>query len=485
MKTTIIFDITRLLSRCLAATPRGIDRVELSYAQYCLANESIFIYQNSGVFFFLPLEDALLLVKVLCDKWQSSLTVNNLDCQSLYTKTLGRELTIVYRLQPKKLVDDLLKASIKNNQGKLVYLNVSHHGVSNYRAFIKLRELGVDRIVFYLHDTIPAQYPELVSRFSHQRQLIQLAIMAVCGDTVLVNSEYTKQCYLNFLEGADLPINSVSVIPIGLEDKFCKGSLRDVSEKNAFLKRKPYFVVVGAIEKRKNISFLLKAWRKLANILPESSTPNLLLIGKACPDEIHKINALCKSYSIEKFVHHLFGVSDDQLVDLISSSEAMLFPSLVEGWGMPVTEALSLGVPVVGSKIPAFTESGQGIAILLELKCSVWVEIILKILKDKNYQKDLIERLDNFKEFNWTDHFIQFEKFVKTNIIASSDLKLADIEKYILSVDGISAKTLFEEQKELMRTRYKRRLIKLIQKPQSFFTESRYTLSRYVGEWLA
>jgi glycosyltransferase involved in cell wall biosynthesis len=85
----------------------------------------------------------------------------------------------------------------------------------------------------------------------------------------------------------------------------------------------------------------------------------------------------------------------------------MLFPSFVEGWGMPMVEALSMGVPVIGSDIPPFQEAGQGVPTLLPpLDGKGWGETILDFARDHSpARKAQEERLAHYRPPTWDQHF--------------------------------------------------------------------------------
>ncbi|EDU8978151.1 glycosyltransferase family 4 protein, partial [Salmonella enterica subsp. enterica] len=81
-----------------------------------------------------------------------------------------------------------------------------------------------------------------------------------------------------------------------------------------------------------------------------------MILGKRGWNVDGVVDFLERSPSIQPYIIELSGVSDKQLVDILKGAKAMLFPSFVEGWGMPLVEALALGLPVVCSDIPAFHE---------------------------------------------------------------------------------------------------------------------------------
>ena len=109
--------------------------------------------------------------------------------------------------------------------------------------------------------------------------------------------------------------------------------------------------------------------------------PELVLIGRRGWDNETVFRLLDRCEALRGHIREMNGVLDDELWPLLRGASAMLFPSFVEGWGMPMVEALSMGVPVIGSDIPPFKEAGQGVPLLLSpLDGKAWAEAILEFL---------------------------------------------------------------------------------------------------------
>lgn len=132
-----------------------------------------------------------------------------------------------------------------------------------------------------------------------------------------------------------------------------------------------YALTVGTVEPRKNYGLLLRIWQKAFQAGgPEM---NLVIVGKqgyqaeASSDEIHT------AMNLNNKIHWLQDISDSELQQLYREAHVFLCPSLDEGWGLPVTEALSFGCPVISSDRGALPEAGQGLSTIISpLDESAW-----------------------------------------------------------------------------------------------------------------
>jgi glycosyltransferase involved in cell wall biosynthesis len=224
----------------------------------------------------------------------------------------------------------------------------------------------------------------------------------------VVNSEYTArrlEHWRQVLGGRPVP---VEVIPIGVDEGVLKHASYELSP---FAPARPYFVMLGTIEPRKNHALLLQIWRNYAETLPTGSIPELVLIGRRGWENESIFRMLDRCESVRPHLREMNGVADDELWPLLRGARAMLFPSFVEGWGMPMVEALALGVPVIGSDIPPFREAGQGIPDLLSpLDGHGWSERILEYATDDSSGRARqVARLPLFRPPTWQQHFEKVE----------------------------------------------------------------------------
>lgn len=114
---------------------------------------------------------------------------------------------------------------------------------------------------------------------------------------------------------------------------------------------RPYFLFVGTLEKRKNIPRLIEAWREVR----KSQDVDLVLAGRPRDDFAMPAQ--------EDGLRVLGAVAEEQLPALYSGAAACVYPSLYEGFGLPVLEAMQCGATVIASRDPAILEVSEGAAI--------------------------------------------------------------------------------------------------------------------------
>ena len=186
-------------------------------------------------------------------------------------------------------------------------------------------------------------------------------------------------------------------------------SLPDVQEdvlKKYNLKAKQYMYYVGAIEERKNIHNLIDAYIKSTN---NDKTIPLVISGSINQQYSNKfnlndflINKDEYTYSKNNILKTDF-VSDVEKLCLIRNSRAFLFPTLNEGFGIPVIEAQTLGIPVLTSNNSSLPEVTNGSALMLEnpLNIDEIVESIKKLWTDDELCTELSQKgLINVERFS-------------------------------------------------------------------------------------
>ncbi len=130
-----------------------------------------------------------------------------------------------------------------------------------------------------------------------------------------------------------------------------------------------YFLHVGVLEKRKNLGMLIQAFSLLLEE-PEYSDFELVLIGQKGPrerlDDSAHLEQLVKDLNLDQKVHFLGHVSKEVLSQMYQAAFAYVFPSLNEGFGLPVLEAFTFGIPVIIAKQGALMEVAGNAALVLE-----------------------------------------------------------------------------------------------------------------------
>ncbi len=160
-----------------------------------------------------------------------------------------------------------------------------------------------------------------------------------------------------------------------------------------------YFLFVGTLEPRKNFWRILKAFEAID---PRLHNIYLVVVGGRGWKNKELRRAL-DHQTLGKYVHLTGYISDDQLRLFYDNALCLLFPSLYEGFGFPILEAMSCGTPVITSNISSMPEVAGEAAILVnpfdvnELK-----NAMMSILKDVELRKNLSKRgLERVKNFSW------------------------------------------------------------------------------------
>jgi len=206
------------------------------------------------------------------------------------------------------------------------------------------------RQVVFIHDVIPLLFPECYYKHTRYYYRLSRAIHLNTYDQILVNSETTKRDLVDHLGVNE---KRISVTPLGRDDRFIR--IDDIS-KNQRVREKyglpeSYLLFTGTLEPRKNITRLLEAYGKAR----AREILKLVITGKKgwLYDEIFET---VKRLNLRQRVVFTDFVDDDDLPSIYSMAKVFVYPSLYEGFGLPVLEAMACGVPVITSDVPPLRE---------------------------------------------------------------------------------------------------------------------------------
>lgn len=155
----------------------------------------------------------------------------------------------------------------------------------------------------------------------------------------------------------DIPPEHIAVVYHGVERRFFEnpGVISPFTEH-------PYFFYAGGADTRKRLKLILTAYARLRNNVPE----HLVLCGSWTWIQKMELLRMIKKLGITDCVHILKHVTDKELIALYCGATAFVFPSLYEGFGLPVLEAQAAGCPVITSRLSALPEVAREAAVYLE-----------------------------------------------------------------------------------------------------------------------
>jgi len=235
------------------------------------------------------------------------------------------------------------------------------------------------------------------------RWLLRLSVPASCrrAARVITVSESSRQDILRYLH---LPPEKVVATLLGLPEGFHP---LDRQQAQAWVQEHygvmpPYVLAVGVLQPRKNWGMALYSVAKARAEGCENL--KLLLTGK--PGWAAKpLNRLKLALNAEEWLIETGYVPDEHLVYLYNASEALLFPSFYEGFGLPPLEAMACGTPVIASNGGALPEVVERGGILLPPdEPGMWANAILTVLNEKEYTDRLrAQAIDRAREFSWQE----------------------------------------------------------------------------------
>lgn len=223
-------------------------------------------------------------------------------------------------------------------------------GIACYHGLSHELPLGSDLppMVVSMHDVIFLRYPNLypaLDRFFYKRKFTYACEAAT---RIVAISQQTKRDLVELL-GADEA--KISVIYQSAHDRFWTQPLRSDTD----FPENGYVLYVGSLTERKNVLTLLHAMR----LLPDLQL-KLVGEGKAYERELRQFVA---ENGMTQRVAFLNYVTTDQLTELYRGAAVFVYPSIFEGFGIPIIEALHSGTPVITSTGSCFSEAGGDAAL--------------------------------------------------------------------------------------------------------------------------
>lgn len=332
----IFLDVSRLLSRAGASVPTGIDRVEIEYATFLLdayPQQTHFVaYHPIAGLSHLPFQRTASFVQDLANIWQHG--------ASQAASMIWRARRLLHRAPLER----------RPSPAGGVYLLLSHHHLIQTGAIERFITRSGLRFVPMVHDLIPIEFPEYARPREPARHARRIRTVARLADGIIVPSAYVRDGLRPFMteQGDDRPIE---IIPHGLHIHVAAQPAAATASRDD----PPYFVCLGTIEPRKNHLLLLNIWRRLAET-HGTRAPKLILIGKRGWENENIIDMLERCPALQNLVEEHGSASDRDVATYLSRARALLLPSFTEGYGLPLVEALALGVPCICSDVPVFRE---------------------------------------------------------------------------------------------------------------------------------
>lgn len=258
-----------------------------------------------------------------------------------------------------------------------------YHGLSNEIPFGIATTMGT---VVTIHDLIFLNHTEQYPFVDRQIYTLKTRYAARHAHKIIAVSNQTKK---DLMELYGVPEKKIEVIYPIIDAAFQRTESRnqksDVLQKYKLPGK--YILNVGSFFARKNQQTLIEAFDLIKTQVQE----NLVLVGGA-GNMRAEIEALIIKKGLQNRVHIIANVSNADLPDVYSAASAFVFPSLYEGFGMPIAEALLSGVPVIATSGGCFEEAGGKNSLYINPHSPDEIgAALLKVLGNSSFKHEMIE----------------------------------------------------------------------------------------------
>ncbi len=245
------------------------------------------------------------------------------------------------------------------------------------------------RAVVTIHDLAIYQHPEwFPGQIVSTRLLVPQTLRR--AKHVIAVSEATRR---DLGELFNLPDQKVTVIPEAADVSLLPLQDAEDDVRDMYQLPERYVLFVGTIEPRKNLRVLLEAWQQLKlHAANQMANVELILAGTVGYRGQDTLKLL-ESLKLGESASYLGYVTHNHKIKLMQEATVFVFPTLYEGFGLPVLEAMTLGTPVITTNTSSIPEvAGQGAVLLEPTDVAGLVNAIQKILMKPAFAAELTER---------------------------------------------------------------------------------------------
>lgn len=297
---------------------------------------------------------------------------------------------------------DQVEITLANVDDRLDSFNIIHYPYFD-PFFLTLPLIKRKPIIVTVHDLIPLKFPRFMpagirGRLKWQIQRFSLSQAA----SIITDSIASKDDIKKYTQNTDSKIN-VIYLGIGEEFKIIRSSEALDKVRKKYILPQEFILHVGDVNYNKNISNLIKAFNLVCK---KFASLHLLLIGNGFvnpSNQLSELLSIINSLRLTDKIHRISHITTDDLVLIYNLASIYAQVSFAEGFGLPVLEAMTCGIPVIASNISSLPEVVGEAGILVDPYNIYSIsDGMLTILQDKSKRDRIIQKgMERIKLFNW------------------------------------------------------------------------------------
>ena len=283
-----------------------------------------------------------------------------------------------------------------------------------FYQFYQMRTKYGIKVITCCHDLIPVLYPQYCNTESTNYRAMYVSYfmeLAHGSDYIFCDSVNTRNDLNTFLENNGARKVNTTVFSLG--DNFLSAEM-PISVQISEILSKKYIIYVSTIERRKNHEVLYRAYHRLCQQGLKKDLPTLIFVGM----QGWGVSNLMKDIELdpltEGLIINLNHVNDSELKKLYENALFSLYPSLYEGWGLPIAESLSLGKIVLCSNQGSIPEVAGDLGIYLDpWDVESWANEIYSLIIDDKKRHDLEKKIrEHYQRRTWQQSGLEFKKVI-------------------------------------------------------------------------
>ncbi len=272
------------------------------------------------------------------------------------------------------------------------------------------------KLILTIHDVMflsdKQRIPTAVSwyqRLGRKYYALISSLIIKRANLVTTISNFSQQ---DIAEGFSIPADRIKVIYEGVGQEFKPATTPDQTLQKYSIDR-PYFIHLGAIDPRKQTAFTIEAFKQFINT--DAGRQHQLVVTGLNAKDSQSFQKLIQQHQLESSVKLVGFVAKSELIELLSAAQALLFPSLYEGFGLPMLQAMACHCPVITTNTTALPEIGGSAALYIDTgHHQQLVQQMTLLAGNLESRQQLVKAgLRQIKKFDWQQTADQYAKLYR------------------------------------------------------------------------